>query len=58
MQVWWHGLSVIEKRIASNKTTLVNTMESIIQTEAGSVMVQQSSSSEAGQDGERSTDTK
>ena len=49
---------MIEKRIASNKTTLVNTMESIIQTEAGSVMVQQSSSSEAGQDGERSTDTK
>ena len=37
--VWWHGLSVIEKRIPANKTTLVNTMESIIQAEAGSVVV-------------------
>ena len=37
--IWWHGLSVIEKRIATNKTTLVNTMESIIQAEAGSVLV-------------------
>ena len=37
--VWWHGLSVIEKRIPANKTTLVNTMESIIQAEAGGVVV-------------------
>lgn len=39
LMVWWHGLSVIEKRIPSNKTFLVNTMEGIIQLEAGSVAV-------------------
>jgi len=41
LMVWWHGLSVIEKRIPSKKAQLVNTMESIIQAEAGSLVVQQ-----------------
>jgi hypothetical protein len=39
LMIWWHGLSVIEKRIPSNKTSLVETMESIIQAEAGSVVL-------------------
>ena len=41
LMVWWHGLSVIEKRIPSNKTMLVETMESIILAEAGSVVMGQ-----------------
>jgi len=43
--IWWHGLSVIEKRIPANKTALVFTMESIIQAEAGSVLVNATGSS-------------
>ena len=36
--IWWHALSVIEKRIPENMTALVNTMETIIQAEAGAVV--------------------
>ncbi|KAJ1495883.1 hypothetical protein T484DRAFT_1875022 [Baffinella frigidus] len=40
LMIWWHGLCVIEKRIPGNKTFLVNTMEAIIQAEAGSNYIQ------------------
>jgi len=42
--IWWHGLSVIEKRIPTNKTALINTMENIIQAEAGSVLTKEAGS--------------
>jgi hypothetical protein len=39
LMTWWWGLSVIEQRIPSNKSFLVETMETIIQTEAGTIRV-------------------
>lgn len=52
LMVWWHGLSVIEKRIPDNKTNLVSTMESIILSEAGCVLVQAGADSKAAGDEE------
>ena len=52
LMVWWHGLSVIEKRIPSNASNLILTMEQIIMNEAGRVMVQSQSKSDAAREGE------
>jgi len=52
LMVWWHGLSVIEKRIPDNKTNLVATMETIVLTEAGCVLVQSGGDSNAAGDDE------
>ena len=53
LMVWWHGLSVIEKRIPANASKLVVSMETIIQAEVGCVYVkaQSSDSDAAGEDG-------
>ena len=52
LMVWWHGLSVIEKRIPENASKLVVTMEMIIQAEAGYVLVKaQTGDSNAGGEG-------
>jgi len=50
LMIWWHGLSVIEKRLAGNKMFLVNTMEAVIQAEAGSTYIPTSKES-GGEDG-------
>ena len=39
LMVWWHGLSVIEKRIPANKSNMVLTMETIIMTETGHTVI-------------------
>jgi len=54
LMVWWHGLSVIEKRIPANKTFLVDTMEGIIQLESGN-MVLNAKKSAPGQGGGQQT---
>jgi hypothetical protein len=50
--VWWHGLSIIEKRIPANKSNLVMSMENIILTEAGCVVVASQGDSKAGGEGD------
>ena len=46
LMVWWHGLSVIEKRIPQNASNLILTMEQIVITEVGRVVVQAQSQSD------------